>query len=90
MYNVNDEILVGCRPSSLSKDDYKADIETIISNSAYHSDEMSETDDEKANEEINKNIRPKNKEETDKHVIRVYDKAWRSRRVSKYLLFYLL
>lgn len=54
---------------------------------AYHSDEVSETDEEKVQEEKDSNIRPKNKPDTDKHVLRVYDKPWRSRRVSKCLFF---
>ncbi|PKK57061.1 hypothetical protein RhiirC2_798737 [Rhizophagus irregularis] len=37
-----------------------------------------ETDEEKVQKEIAKNVRPKNKDESDKHVIHVYDKPWRS------------
>jgi len=84
MYSVNDDILISSRPQNLSEYDYKVDIEKIMDNSGYHSDEVSETDIEKAHEEINDNIRPKNKNEADNcHVIRVYDKPWRSRRVGK-------
>jgi hypothetical protein len=82
MYNTDDELLVNYRPGNLSAEDYKADIEAIIGDGAYHSDEVSETDDEKAQDEINNGIRPKNKDDTDHHVIKVYDKPWRSRRVS--------
>lgn len=52
----------------------------------FHSNEVSETDDELAQEEVNMNIRPKNKKITDKHVLHVYDKPWRSGRVSKLLI----
>ena len=82
MYNTNDETLANYRPSNVSEDDYKADIEAIIGNGAYHSDEVSETDDEKAQGEIDAGIRPKNKDAADHHIIKVYDKPWRSRRVS--------
>ncbi|RIB07484.1 hypothetical protein C2G38_2214269 [Gigaspora rosea] len=43
--------------------------------------EISETVQELANKEISKDIRPLNKEkDEDNHVIRVYDKPWRSKR----------
>lgn len=83
MYNTNDDILINYRPGRLLGNEYKEDLEAVIANGAYHSDEVSETDDEKTRQEINENIRPKNKDESDHHVIRVYDKPWRSRRVSK-------
>jgi len=81
MYNTNDDVLISSRPSSLSEKNYKQDLEDIMDDKEYHSDEVSETDDEKAQQEIHDHIRPKNKEESDNHVIRVYDKPWRSRRV---------
>lgn len=83
MYNTNDDILINYRPGSLLENEYKEDLEAIIANGAYHSDEISETDEEKTRQEINERIRPKNKDPSDHHVIRVYDKPWRSRRVSK-------
>ena len=61
-----------------------------MDNGAYHSDEASETDDEKTQAEINDNIRPKNKADTDHHVIHVYDKPWRSRRVSKWIFLFFI
>lgn len=87
MHNTNDDILINYHPDSLQEDNYIADIEAIIENGAYHSDEVSETDDEKTQEEVSKHIRLKNKNESDHHVIRVYDKLWRSRRVSKWLFY---
>jgi len=48
--------------------------ETMLNNKDYHSDEILETDDKKAQKEIDKKIRPKKKENSDKHVLRVYDK----------------
>ena len=97
MHNTNDDILINYCPDSLQEDNYIADIEAIIENGAYHSDEVSETErlpsikkkfyDEKTQEEVSRHIRPKNKNESDHHVIRVYDKPWRSRRVSKWLFY---
>ncbi len=87
MHNTNDDNLINYHPDSLQEDNYIADIEAIIENGAYHSDEVSETDDEKTQEEVSRHIRPKNKNESDHHVIRVYDKPWRSRRVSKWLFY---
>lgn len=83
MYNVSDDALVNFRPPSLSEDDFKEELEKILTDGNYHSDEVSETDDEKVAQEKNQNARPKNKDDTDHHVLRVYDKPWRSRRVSK-------
>jgi len=75
MYNVNDEILVSSRPKSLIEETYKDNITEIINSSHYHSDEVLETDIEKAESETRQNIRPKNKIDSDNnHVIRVYDK----------------
>ena len=81
MYNVEDNTLMYLQPKSISEKEYKDDIEKIASEGAYHSDEISETDDDKAREEIATHIRPKNKAESDMHVIKVYDKPWRSKRV---------
>ena len=83
MYNTNDDILINYRPGRLSESEYKMDLESVIANGAYHSDEVSEMDDEKTQKEINDNIRPKNKEKADHYMILVYDKPWRFRRVNK-------
>ena len=82
MHNTNDDILITYHPDSLQEDNYIADIKAIIENDAYHLDEISETDDEKMQEEVSRYIWLKNKNESDYHVIRVYDKLWQSRRVS--------
>src|SRR5204863_8787787 len=71
MHNTNDDILINYRPDSLQEDNYIADIEAIIENGAYQSDEVSETDDEMTQDEVRRHIRPKNKNESDHHVIRV-------------------
>ncbi|CAB4375942.1 unnamed protein product [Rhizophagus irregularis] len=85
MNATNDPIFVYLRPTLLSEKDYKRDIEELVENRTYHSDKISETDEEKAQKEIMDHIRPKNKDETDKHVIHVYDKSWRSGKVRKLL-----
>ena len=69
MHNTNDDILINYHPDSLQEDNYIADIEAIIENGAYHSDEVSETDDEKTQEEVSRHIQLKNKNESDHHVI---------------------
>jgi hypothetical protein len=79
MYNTNDRLLTSLQPNSLSTNDYLQDIEMMINSKDYHSDEVSETDDEKTQEEIDNEIRPKNK--NNNHVLRVHDKPWRSSRV---------
>src|SRR5437763_11934960 len=76
MHNTNDDILINYRPDSLQEDNYIADIKAIIENRVYHSDEVSETDDEKTQDEVSRHIWPKNKNESDHHVIRVYDKPY--------------
>ena len=87
MHNTNDDILITYRPDSLQEDTYIVDIEAIIENGAYHSDEVLETDDEKTQEEVSRHIQPKNKNELDHHVIQIYDKLWQFRRVSKWLFY---
>ena len=73
----------------MQEDNYIANIEAIIENGAYHSDKVSETDDKKTQKEVSRHIWLKNKNELDHHVIRVYDKPWQSRRVSKWLFICL-
>lgn len=76
MYTTKSPTFVHLRPDSLTVEKYEKDLEEIVDNKAYHSDEISETDEEMAMKEINELVRPKNK--LDKHVIHVYDKPWRS------------
>ena len=89
MFNTNDDVLTSSRPTSLPEDVYKEDLELIINDGHYHSDEVSETDDEKASEKVDSHIRPKNKASDNNHVIRIYDKPWRSKRVRKVYADYL-
>ncbi|GBC49379.2 uncharacterized protein OCT59_015669 [Rhizophagus irregularis] len=85
MFNINDASLKEFQPSSLSWEEFKEDCETIFNEGGFHSDEVSETDEELTKKEIEDHVRPKNKIETDKHVLHVYDKPWRSRRGRKLL-----
>ena len=82
MFKINDGSLEDLKPSSLSWDDFKKDCEYLTNEGGYHSDEISETDYDLAEKEIRERIRPKNKEDADRHVLHVYDKSWRSCRVS--------
>uniref|UniRef100_U9U058 Uncharacterized protein n=1 Tax=Rhizophagus irregularis (strain DAOM 181602 / DAOM 197198 / MUCL 43194) TaxID=747089 RepID=U9U058_RHIID len=83
MYTTKSPTFVHLRPDSLTVEKYEKDLEEIVDNGAYYSDEISETDEEMAMKEINELVRPKNK--LDKHVIHVYDKPWRSVEVKKLL-----
>ncbi|PKC55086.1 hypothetical protein RhiirA1_476194 [Rhizophagus irregularis] len=76
MVNIKDQKLVDLQPS-VPWDDWVEGLEAIIDNSGYHSDEISESDTEKVQEEKNRNIRPLCNENTN-HVLHVYDKRWRS------------
>ncbi|CAB5385242.1 unnamed protein product [Rhizophagus irregularis] len=80
MVNIKDQKLVDLQPS-VPWDDWVEGLEAIIDNSGYHSDEISESDTEKVQEEKNRNIRPLRNENTN-HVLHVYDKRWRSSIVS--------
>ncbi|CAG8768229.1 7516_t:CDS:2, partial [Funneliformis caledonium] len=53
---INDDSFETLRPTLLSWNDYKDDCKLIIDEGKYHSDEVSETDEELANEEIAENI----------------------------------
>ncbi|POG58408.1 hypothetical protein GLOIN_2v1790436 [Rhizophagus irregularis DAOM 181602=DAOM 197198] len=66
MYTTKSPTFVHLRPDSLTVEKYEKDLEEIVDNKAYHSDEISETDEEMAMKEINELVRPKNK--LDKHV----------------------
>ena len=75
MYGVNDEILLSSKPQSLPEDTYKGDLEDIMGDTNYQSDEISETDIEKAQDEVREGIRPKSKlDAEDHHVLQVYNK----------------
>jgi hypothetical protein len=56
MVNIKDQKLVDLQPS-ISWDDWVEGLEAIIDDLGYHSDEISESDTEKVQEEKNRNIR---------------------------------
>ncbi|PKY57447.1 hypothetical protein RhiirA4_449016 [Rhizophagus irregularis] len=72
MYNTNDPVLLYSQPSSLSDKKYKKDIEELATNGAYHSDEMSETDEEK----LKKLLRHADKVGESVQNIKVQRKRW--------------
>jgi hypothetical protein len=81
MIGIEDQMLTDLQPP-IAWNNWIEGLERIISNSNYYSDEVSESDTEKVQEEKNKNIRPPRKENSN-HVLHVYDKQWRSSRVNK-------
>ena len=86
MVNSNDKYLGELTPTSMGREDFFNDLEEIINEGNFHSDEVSETDIERALSEKRLKIRPKSKTADgaidDNHVLQVVDKPWRSRRVS--------
>ncbi|CAG8650907.1 8921_t:CDS:2 [Funneliformis mosseae] len=80
-FNINNNSLEEIKPSSLSLNKFKKDCKSLIKNGGYYSDKISETDNNLTKEEITKFIQPKNKKNTDKHVLHVYNKLWKSRHV---------
>ena len=81
MVKIKDQILVDLQPSPIPWNNWIENLEEVINNSGYHSDEVSESDTEKVQEENNERIRPSRLENSN-HVLHVYDKQWRSSRVS--------
>ena len=80
MLAIEDSILIDLQPS-MEWDNWIGDIKRVIDDSNYHSDEISESDVEKVQDEKDNMIRPTHKEDSN-HVLHVYDKPWRSSRVS--------
>lgn len=80
MLSTEDSMLTNLQPS-MEWDDWVEDIKKAIEDSNYHSDEVSESDIEKAQNEKDMMIRPSKREDLN-HVFHVYDKPWRSSVVS--------
>ncbi|CAG8593304.1 2646_t:CDS:2 [Funneliformis mosseae] len=78
IFNTNDAILTELRLICILQEKFKEDYETIMNKGKYYSDEVSETDKDLCDKEIDQYIRPKNKKKGNKHVLHVYDKKWRS------------
>jgi hypothetical protein len=74
------------RPNSLKQKEWEDDLADVVVETAYHSDELSETDIELARQERSKKNRSYNDDDNNKrrnnnHVIKVYVPPWRSERV---------
>ncbi|PKY24728.1 hypothetical protein RhiirB3_439410 [Rhizophagus irregularis] len=78
MVDNEDQLLIDLQPP-MEWDDWINNLNEVIGNSNYHSDEVSESDEEKVQEEKDNKIRPSRKESSN-HVLHVYDKQWRSQR----------
>jgi hypothetical protein len=82
MVSVKDAVLVECHPSSeMSWEEFRSDCETALNTPELHSDEYSSNDEVLAQEERSCGKRPENILNTDS-VIKIYNKTWRSSRVS--------
>jgi hypothetical protein len=79
MLTTGDSILTDLQPP-MKWDEWVDDISKVIEDSNYHLDEVSESDEEKAKSEKDDMIRTARKEDSN-HVLHVYDKSWRSRKV---------
>ena len=81
MVKIKDQMLVDLQPPPIPWNNWIENLEEVIGKSGYHSDEVSESDTENIQEEKNEKIRPPRLENSN-HVLHVYDKQWRSSRVS--------
>lgn len=79
MLTIGDSILTDLQ-SSIEWDEWVEVIRKIIEDSNYHSDEVSESDEEKAQDEKDAMVYPTRKEDSN-HVLHVYDKPWKSSKV---------
>jgi hypothetical protein len=77
-YDLND--VEQLKALNYNKKDLKSSLEKIIRNKDYHSDEISETDEERVDNDRRKEGKIKDKNGND-CVIKVYEKAWRSEQV---------
>lgn len=87
MIATKDSLLEKCCPDDMPWDKFMRDCEEAINNADVHSDEISSDDETLAQDERNNNKRPENILNTSS-VIKVYDKTWRSRRVSCEVIFF--
>lgn len=85
MVSTKDKLLTDCHPSGdISWNEFIRDCETAINTPELHSDECSSNDEDLAQEERDNRLRPENIRSTNS-VIKIYNKKWRSTRVSKVL-----
>ncbi|CAG8476643.1 1855_t:CDS:2 [Racocetra persica] len=81
MVYVNDTILRNCQPPTLHWNEYLRDLEYAVNDAALQSAEESDTDEELADNERENDERPENILDTNS-VIKVYNKPWRSTRIT--------
>jgi hypothetical protein len=83
-----DKLLTNCHPEGdISWNEFINDCETAINTPELHSDECSSNDEDLAQEERDHEQRPERIRHTNS-VIKVYNKKWRSTRVSKVLNYF--
>ncbi len=74
MFNINDSSLKNLQLTSLTWNEFKEDYENLMNEGGFYSDEISETDKKLIKKKIKGHIQSKNKNEVDKHILRIYDK----------------
>jgi len=74
MFNINDSSLKNLQLTSLTWNEFKEDYENLMNEGGFYSDEISETDKKLIKKKIKEHIQSKNKNEVDKHILRIYDK----------------
>ena len=85
MVSTKDKLLTDYHPSGdISCNDFIRDCETAINTPELHLDECSSNDEDIVQEERDYRLRPENILSTNS-VIKIYNKKWRSTRVSKVL-----
>jgi hypothetical protein len=82
MISTNDRLLIECRPTNITLDEYIRDCEKAVNVSELHSDEWSTEDEGLANEEVEQRKRPERLTDTNS-VIVIREKKWRSSNVCK-------
>ena len=82
MISTNDRLLIECRPTNITLDEYIRDCEKAVNVSELHSDEWSTEDEGLANEEVEQRKRPEQLTDTNS-VIVIREKKWRSSNVCK-------
>ena len=73
MIFTQDDILNGCRPKNMTRDEFIRDCEKALNTAEIHSDEWSTEDEDLANEERDNNIRTERLTRTNS-VIKIHDK----------------
>ncbi|CAB5374775.1 unnamed protein product [Rhizophagus irregularis] len=87
LISTKDDILSECHPHNLTWEEFIKDCKKAVNTSEIHSDEWSSNDEELANAEHSKNARRGRLANTNNNnsVIKIYNKNWRSSRITKIL-----